>query len=771
MARNAKNQPDSRLNLNLRFFFVPGLMLILLITPFMNGLYFQPDVLAFQVAVGVVWIFCVFDQVLRREPGLARTPLDMAVAALLLAYILSLAGAVSMRSAIGEALKMLVYAMVYWMAFRAVQDENSLDRVLKVIFWAGTGAAALSIAAVAGFVSLPQDVHNAVPSTIGYKNALAVYMGAVSLIGLGLGVKTRSSAERVLYSLGCFLGIVVILGSQSRAGWVLYPIAAAALVALLPRNRRIKALYHLFIFLGAGLIASRFFYEAAKTGTGTDILVPLEIGLAAVAVLQLLYIYIERSLRRSGMDRSIQRLAAAGGLAYFLIVFAVYIYYASAAYPVGLARIMPKKVVARAQTISSGDPSWQNRLEMYGDAFKIVKDYPLVGAGGGAWTALYRSHAGKPYYVNDPHSSLMKTWLEAGIPGILAYLALWAGVIMLLARFLRRKREPGLQTSVWAGVTAAGIIMVHSLFDFTLTIGTLAVLLFALLGAVQGGVVQALSRNSRWRPYYGASAPRLITTAAVGLALGLLVVYPSWRFYNAGVLGAAGAKAMLEKRLDQSAALYARASALDPFTASYYADTAQIKAAQAIMYSDARARREALELARQASRREPCSQQVTSTLIKVYSLLGESDRVIQEARRLVKIDPLSPSHYEILAQSLLAGAVREIRQGQPQTAESLIEQAEELPLQMANKKLDETAKMKLLMGQAAFIKGDFDRALNIFKEIENDKEIGDQVRLWQAAACKRSGDRARALVILEDLKKAKPESLRGYPDIAATPNL
>lgn len=118
-------------------------------------------------------------------------------------------------------------------------------------------------------------------STLQYKNALAVYLASANVMGLSL--KTERLLPKIYHAAGNLLPVVVILGTQSRGGWVLYPLAMAAFLALVPQSFRWRGLYHLVIFLGCGLVTSRAFYGHLRGVQGFAVLKYLAAGLAAAA--------------------------------------------------------------------------------------------------------------------------------------------------------------------------------------------------------------------------------------------------------------------------------------------------------------------------------------------------------------------------------------------------------------------------------------------------------------------------------------------------------
>ncbi|AEG15652.1 O-antigen polymerase [Desulfofundulus kuznetsovii DSM 6115] len=778
-------KPQPILNLNLRPFFLAGLWFILFTSPFMRGLFFAPELLTYHIITAAAFAFCVYDQVLRREVHYPRTPLDLSILALVAAYALSLITAVHIRPAIGELLKAATYFMVYWMALRAVRGEKDLDRLLNVVYAAGIGVAAVGLLAAARVFNFPGAYENGIiMSTLQYKNALAVYLASVNVIGLGLSLKPERLLPKICYVTGNLLLVVVILGTQSRGGWVLYPLAMAAFIALVPKSFRWRGAYHLVIFLGCGLVTARVFYGYLQEAQGFAVLKYLLAGLVAAAVLQVCYHFLALWLNRDTVPENTRRLVAAGGLAYFGAVLAVYLWYAAAAFPVAAAQVLPGKVIARAETISGHDPSFRSRLEYSRDALRIVRDYPITGAGGGGWNALYHRYASSLYWTTETHNHFFQTWVEAGTLGFLALSAVWAGFVLLLVRFKRREEGEGVRISAWSAAVAALTLGVHSAFDFDLSLAALGIYLYALLGGVRGlvpepvhktGPAPAGERRAKGRdlppeapagrrPGPAAWRP-LVALALAGTLASAAVVYPARAFYAAGVAGAEGARALLARDLEGAKGFYEQAHRLDPFTASYAADLAQVWAVQAVSKDDAVARYRAMQYAREAAEAEPYNTKVRAALVNVYSLLREYDLMVAEAEALCEANPLAVAHHEILARARLDAARNCLKKGEAQKARKYLQAVLTMPGKLPAAISRPTPRLYLTAGQAAYLLGDMSRAAGMLELARGDRDIAFEVELWLAASLARKGEVSRADAMVKKLEEKKPGATGIYKEI------
>ncbi|HIE12529.1 MAG TPA: polymerase [Desulfotomaculum sp.] len=755
------------LNVNLRPFFVVGLFALLFVTPLMRGLFFAPEMLLACLAAGGIFLFCLYDQVLRRELFLPRILLDWAVLALVLAYALSLITAVHMRTALGEFMEVAACAMLYICAVRAVRHEKNLDLLLMVCYASACTVAVIGILAALGIFPFPGAYANGViMSTLQYKNALAVYLVLFNVVGLGLSVKDERLWPKLLYALGNCILLLVILGTQSRGGWLIYPLAVCGFIALLPAVYRWRAAYHLMIALGCALAASRGFYEALRAGGDASAGLFVLYGALAAVTLQVAYHFLARWLNRDVVTDATRRLVAIGGVSYFALVAAFYIYASAGATPVAGAQVVPVEVAARAQTVTAADPSFQQRLDYARDALRIVSDYPLTGAGGGGWNALYHQYQSSLYWSTETHNHFFQTWVEAGTTGFLALLALWAGFITLIVRFWRRAPRD----SLWVSITAAGVgvlvLSLHSAFDFDLSLPALAMLLFVLCGSLRAvtptGQKSDIGGEKSAAPSREKRHYRLVAIAALGTVAALALILSARNLYAAGTLGAAGAKALAAGELAAAKDYYTEARRLDPFTAAYAADLAQIYAVESLAQDDAIKHYQALALAREAARAEPYNAQVRAVLVNLYLLLREPALAVREAEALLEANPMLVSSYEAVAAARVEAARYYLRLGKEKEARPFLEPLTALTEEMEERGVRPTARLELSLGQLEAVAGRHAQAIEHLEAALRDKKTGAEAAAWLAVVSARAGDSAAAREAVRRVEQKGAEALKLY---------
>ncbi|WP_054696806.1 O-antigen ligase family protein [Syntrophomonas palmitatica] len=472
----------------IRCSYLAALFLLLTLSPLLRGGTFFPEqLLPVLFFVGLIFIIFLAEQ----RPywkTMELQALDICFLALGLAYLLSLTNAVSLHSALLEIMKIFAGFMVYWIARNLSQDGKSLKRLLAAVYLAAIVLALVGWGAAMGWVSFPgayEDGH--IRSTLQYHNALAIYLASAALIGWALGIQ-EANPIRSIVSICCnYFLLVILAGTMSRGTVILYPIAAAAFFLLISANDRGKAYSHLVLSLPLAWFTAAFVYSALHSNQPELSFIILLGGLGIVALAAWFYTSRLSSSLEKASTGARMVCALLAGLISLLLIMAGSLYM-SHQVTGSAANTAPQNVADKFGRLSVGEHSVQERLTTYKDALKIIKDYPFTGAGGGSWRLLYHQYATKFYTCNEMHNFYLKTLLEAGIPGLMALLAMCFAFLGLIYKIWRE--AAGEDRSLLAA--AAIIVMLtglHSAFDFDLSIPAVAFMFFAIIGGLQGHVL------------------------------------------------------------------------------------------------------------------------------------------------------------------------------------------------------------------------------------------------------------------------------------------
>jgi O-antigen ligase len=125
----------------------------------------------------------------------------------------------------------------------------------------------------------------------------------------------------------------------------------------------------------------------------------------------------------------------------------------------------------------------QNRISIWRDTLRLVRQHPLLGTGLGTFSVAYTSvqTVFLTQLVDHAHCDYLEVASELGLPG---GMLLFGSIFWILARAVRRyrKSEDSFDSVVWLGcIGGIAAILLHSLADFNLYIPANAVVLTVTL--------------------------------------------------------------------------------------------------------------------------------------------------------------------------------------------------------------------------------------------------------------------------------------------------
>jgi hypothetical protein len=245
-----------------------GLTLLLLIGPFYRGLFFTEDLLYAQAAIFALFILWGVYRILTREKELLKSPLDLCLILLFLAYVISYFVAVHKRVALEEILKIASYLAVYLVAIEVCHNikfgKRAEDRkektddqpeqlppglglMLHILMAVATIITFASLGVAAGhwdFIGAYHDAGLRIASPMGYANTAAAYFMAAYLLTVALAPLAHKWWLRTLYLAPATLIFTATILTFSRGAWLLLaPLMILLILAAAPGQRLRSFLY------------------------------------------------------------------------------------------------------------------------------------------------------------------------------------------------------------------------------------------------------------------------------------------------------------------------------------------------------------------------------------------------------------------------------------------------------------------------------------------------------------------------------------------------
>ncbi len=203
----------------------------------------------------------------------------------------------------------------------------------------------------------------------------------------------------------------------------------------------------------------------------------------------------------------------------------------------------------------TADPGGLARIPMWRDSLQLVAAHPLLGAGPDTfqisfprYESIEMAQRSPDSYVESPHNVILDYWTTAGLPAVLAFLA-------LMGVALRNGLRGSVEDAAAAAGLAAALVAAQFIADTNAT--RLAVLTFASLLAGRGRATASVE-------------PRVRAVAMVAItALLLPVLYFGWRMAAADRAGLASADALAFGDLAKGRDLSREAHEAFPWTGTY----------------------------------------------------------------------------------------------------------------------------------------------------------------------------------------------------------
>jgi len=563
-----------------------------------------------------------------------------------LSYFIATIGAVTSHWAYIEAFVRLGWCVFFVLGFYIARHTAGI----KVLQFAliGSGYVIVLFGLLNWFGSLHYKdavLADRLSSVFQYPNAYAAYLIAIALCSLIMIQSSQKKRHIVFYAFMLIPVFLSLLLTLSRGALLVLFVVLIVYFALLPWKRQFISLLELGI---TGTAAFSLFSFAVKTrGHLLENYTPwisfrgwlIVLGIAAIASLVVLVVRLQfGKLIENKSDKPWSPISIALPVALFSAGLAMYILIIS---NFQFNKILPVEIAARLEGVSLQSTSVFLRHTLYKDAMRAGADFPIFGAGGGAWSVLSESLKSYPYSSSKVHSFYIETYLESGLFGLTVLIAIVCYVFFLLFGHIKKTIRGTGKNSRWLIFPFFSIVILgHSFVDFDMSYFYLSSLVFLTLGATVAITNKPVEVN--W------SKGRVTKVFATGLFLVAIVMiyqcilaFRADTYYRASmnVLAASGKYDAYQFAIEQ-------AEKLRPRHSQYLLSMAQVNQ---LMFSETKNEvfsKKAEYSVRKLKAVDPYN--VESVEIK-YNLAMDNqdfDRALDEASRAAKLFPWNIGFYE-----------------------------------------------------------------------------------------------------------------------------
>ncbi|MHA6483020.1 O-antigen ligase family protein [Paenibacillus sp. strain BS8-2] len=203
--------------------------------------------------------------------------------------------------------------------------------------------------------------------------------------------------------------------------------------------------------------------------------------------------------------------------------------------------LLPQHLADRIASINFQQHSVLERFTFYKDGLKLSGDYPLFGAGGGAWQSLYEQYQNNPYTSRQAHSFFVQVLVETGWIGLLTLLAF---IAFIYYRYIRSFiSNPEARGNHFVFFIMSFSLLLHSAIDFDMSYVYVGGLLFICFGGMMAPYAhtpasrkfESLSSKSWSRSMY----PIVVSVLTIVMLFTVIQYNRSLSAYNHAIKSAA----------------------------------------------------------------------------------------------------------------------------------------------------------------------------------------------------------------------------------------
>lgn len=777
-----------------------GLLVIglgLIIVPYFRGLFFDTDMMAVEqilclllLAIGI-WKWIEHSRKTRvHEIGkfssvhskVLFNSRHLFIFALLIPYVIGLWTAVSPYGNWLQLFRYTAYAIVFFMVAEAVSRKPGAGAFLQLAIQISIGWTALfAVAAALGQVTFRDAVTGGrLSSVFQYPNTFAIIL-AVGIVGGLLLTLRRQWWYQALGGLFLIPMGYVFLLTLSRGAWLFFPIVYLLGMLILPVRAQWAYLIHSVpLAAGVGLLL---------LGIGTQLegasafvvwawmIAVLTIG--AVGYPKLVRVLTGRLLLQGQAvpvdeaGQGDQKVRARTGLAGFM--FQLVLPVVIAVLSVGglwailtspaIQKMLPDTIQSRVAEINFETHSVIERGYFNRDALEIFRDYPVFGAGGGGWRALFQQYQDYPYWSTLSHNFFSQLIVETGTVGLVLFAAIllyfiWRGFRCYIAsESMEQHLARGFYFVILVGLLG------HSVIDFNMSYGYVNFLLFSSLAAWQAGRVvksntrHIFSANVLKKVLQSfATQVRLIytTTYLLLLIIAGTMIFPIHNFSKAEALFVYAGKMLEAGNVSEGLNKLEHIIRISPYKADYHLTYGSVLLAVAEQQGEQIKLQEGIEHIKRVAELAPTQPQILAKAADYLVQSGKSEEAYELMKQALQYGPWDIDLYTLFMKITYRVGEDRLANGDKNAAKEAWENGIRLFGQIGpmheslgnlpdalNKGRDffETEEQQLLAGKLHYRLGQFPMAFEKLEPLmdSEDENIKRQAILWGLAAQLQDG--------------------------------
>ncbi|WP_127462158.1 O-antigen ligase family protein [Paenibacillus elgii] len=601
-------------------------------------------------------------------------------------------------------------------------------------------------------------------SVFQYGNAYAAFLIALLLGSLYLISTSKKLASTIIHGFMIVPILISFFLTLSRGALVILPVIFLVVIIFLKMKKQLTLLIHTIVASIAAVVilgpVTNVGVEQVKQYNGALALK----GWTALLVAALLFTGIAAVLQRFVVPRIEEKLHSISDkkISYFIIPAGIILLSALGAFLLlgntGILNLFPENIKQRIENINFEQNSVLERGTFYKDALKLYSDYPVIGAGGGAWSALYEKYQNNPYVSRQAHNFFLQYLVEVGTIGFAVFIVILLAVFWLFMRkFLKDSDDHSSSRYIYFIIAIS--LLIHSMLDFDLSFVYLGILLFLSLGAMIAnsnfeiiGIWKQSIQKIKW-----AYPALLIILSLIFFFNGAQLLSANSNFNNARM------QASTSKNYNDIVLPLDKALSQHPGHPDFAAFKIDILLQVYNQTKDENYFNEASRIITETLKKEPHNRAIIERELTTLALKGKTAEALKRVNEEINNFPWDISLYErsIVLSTDLGNAAQTTNNVSERDSyydqafsiyskvESRIKELSLLPKgQLQGREFNVTPVIGLALGQIQYIKGNYSAAEAMFHigiDGSIDNQTTRQILRWYLASLQKQGKTDQAL--------------------------
>lgn len=352
-------------------------------------------------------------------------------------------------------------------------------------------------------------------SVFQYANTYAAYLTAILFIAVFCLTNRRKAWEQIIHGFMLVPILTSLFLTMSRGAIVFLPIILVVVMLFIKPVKQLLWIMHLIL---SGIIT--LIILSPITNIGLELIDTPSVSLSIKGWLYLLVAssitsiiswsiqryaspWLDKKLENFSTKKWSNAVGPIGGTILVLLLISIFL-------GTNAKSILPENIATRLESINFKQNSVMERFTFYEDSLKLALDYPVFGAGGGAWTALYEKYQNNPYTSRQAHSFYMQYLDEVGGIGFIIFASF---ILFIYWKYIQSyiNSDDTNREKYFIFFILATTILIHSTMDFNMSFVYIGILVFISLG----GMTAAIEKKSSAR--VKPSTFRYVLPSIIGL--------------------------------------------------------------------------------------------------------------------------------------------------------------------------------------------------------------------------------------------------------------